>query len=82
MVKRVPVHDPITLSLGTIAAVNTNGSTLCSDLKSVWGSAGLNIDGVLGMDIISQFVVRIDLAGRKVFFFCRHAPTTPGCPSR
>ena len=62
---RLPVHGPISVGLATLPDVMT-GSSGCWDLGIASAFGESHIDGILGMDVLSQFVVRIDVARHKV----------------
>jgi Aspartyl protease/TPR repeat len=64
---RATLHGPITLRLGAIDAISTHGQTVCCDLSVMQGGIGLQVDGILGMDTLSQFVFEVDLARRKAY---------------
>jgi tetratricopeptide (TPR) repeat protein len=64
---RVSLHGPITLSLETIDTISTRGPTVCCDLSIMQGGEGLPVGGVLGMDVLSQFVFRFDISRHKAY---------------
>jgi tetratricopeptide (TPR) repeat protein len=67
-VMEMPLYEPIRLSLGTVGSVTTDGPVGCYDLAIASGWTRGRIDGVLGLDVLAQFVVRFDLARHKVYF--------------
>ena len=75
---RLALHDPITLSLGSFLKAST-GPTGCAEVASLFTTRNETVDGVIGMDVLSQFVVRIDIARHKVFFLsaCNEQAGTP-----
>ena len=64
---RVRLYAPPKLSLGPLIVDRTT-PVLCMDLALIRSLSGEPLDGILGLDVLSQFVLRLDVSGRKVCF--------------
>ena len=64
---RVRLYAPPKLSLGQLA-VELTSPVICTDLAVFRSVFGEPCDGILGLDVLSQFVLRLDVSGRKVCF--------------
>jgi len=62
------------IELGTLT-VSSSGPIFCTDFSAVRQMSGQAFDGVLGMDVLSNFIVQIDFDAGKVRFL-KDLPTT------
>jgi len=74
---RASKFGPITLSLGSAGKISTRGPTFCANLGVMNEATDVRLDGIVGMDVLSQFVFQVDLARRKAYLL-RSCPDDAG----
>ena len=65
---RLPLFEPQPLAIGGMT-MTPAGQITCADVTNVMRSApNAHLDGLLGMDVLSRLVMRIDMARHTVYF--------------
>ena len=67
-VMEMPICEAPRASVGGIAVPGKLDWVACSDLSNLRSICGREVSGILGMDFLQHFVVRLDFARRKVEF--------------
>ena len=62
---RIRLYDPPTILLGSLT-IEPVTPVACVDLSTASAAFGEQIDGLLGIDFLSRFIVQVDVSGRKV----------------
>lgn len=60
-------YNPPQIVIGGVSAI-PRGSVACHDLSELSAAAGIPFDGILGMDVLGQFVLQIDFDRGTVEF--------------